>query len=563
MNASRTRSALGRAGRAPFWLAILLLAGCGQAPPPAAPAVLLPITISTQRLANPAGPCDNTFLSQPLDHVTTMDDSPALGMFESNGAGLGINDLDNDGDLDVALANLKGRNSILWNQGALSFRTEHLPHGDSRSVNLVDVDGDGWQDLVFSRRLDRPSYWRNAGNDAASRFTPVTLPGVYYPAYAMTWGDVDADGDLDLATAAYDAALEQAMIAAPLTAFGGGAGVYYYEHQDGSFVPDKLAPAAQALAIALPDLNADGRLDLLVGNDFDLADAAWLREDGGWRAVTPFATTTRNTMSLDQGDVDNDGSPEIFAADMKPYDQRIRTLAAWRPMMEILPSPGPGTRGQVNENVLQVRDGRGRFHNQAYTRSVDATGWSWSAKFGDLDNDGFLDLYVVNGMIAQGLFDHLPGAELVEENQALRNDGGGGFARVPAWGLGSTASGRGMSMADLDNDGDLDIVVNNLEQPARIFENRLCGGASILIDLLWPGSKNTRAIGARLALHTSAGSYYRDIRVVSGYLSGDPARVHFGFPAGATLQRLDIYWPDGATSSVDMPLARTLITITR
>ncbi len=563
MNDARVRSALLRAGRAQYCFALLLLAACGQAPPPAAHAVLLPIDIRTQQLANPAVPCDNTFISHPLDHVTAMDDSSALGMFESNGAGLGINDLDNDGDLDLVLANLKGRNSILWNQGALSFRTEHLPHGDSRAVNLVDVDGDGWQDLVFSRRLDRPSYWRNEGSNAASRFTPVILPGVYYPAYAMTWGDVDADGDLDLAAAAYDAALEQAVIASHLTAFGGGVGVYYYEHQDDSFVPHKLAPTAQALAIALPDLDADGRLDLLVGNDFDLADAAWLREDGGWRAVKPFATTTRNTMSLDQGDVDNDGSLEILAVDMKPYDQGTRTIAAWRPMMEILPRPGPGARGQINENVLQVRDRRGRFHNQAYTRSVDATGWSWSAKFGDLDNDGFLDLYVVNGMIAEGLFDHLPGAELVEENQALRNDGRGAFVPVPAWGLGSTASGRGMSMADLDNDGDLDIVVNNLEQPARVFENRLCGGSSVLVDLLWPGSKNTRAIGARLALHTSAGSYYRDIRVASGYLSGDPARAHFGFPAGATLQRLDIYWPDGAASSVETPPARTLVTITR
>ena len=166
-------------------------------------------------------------------------------------------------------------------------------------------------------------------------------------------------------------------------------------------------------------------------------------------------------------------------------------------------------------------------------------------------------------MIAQGLFDYLPNAELVEENQARRNNGHGGFVRVPEWGLGSTDSGRGMSMADLDSDGDLDIVVNNLEQPARLFENRLCGGSSILVDLLWPGSKNTRAIGARLALHTSAGTYYRDIHVSSGYLSGDPARVHFGFPTGAILQRLDIDWPDGATSSVKSPPARTLISITR
>ena len=215
------------------------------------------------------------------------------------------------------------------------------------------------------------------------------------------------------------------------------------------------------------------------------------------------------------------------------------------------------------ENVLQVRGADGAFHNQAYARGVDATGWSWSAKFGDLDNDGFLDLYVVNGMIAAELFHHLPHDELVEQNQALHNDGTGHFAPAPQWGLGSTASGRGMSMADLDGDGRLDIVVNNLRAPAQVFANRLCGGSGLEVDLRWPASLNTRAIGARLALHTSAGTFYRDVRAGSGYLSGDPARVHFGFPQGAALQRLEIDWPDGAVSSVDVPQAQTLVTVTR
>jgi hypothetical protein len=213
--------------------------------------------------------------------------------------------------------------------------------------------------------------------------------------------------------------------------------------------------------------------------------------------------------------------------------------------------------------VLQIRGGDGVFHNQAYARGVDATGWGWSGKFGDLDNDGFLDLYVVNGMIAAELFGHLPGAELVEQNQALRNDGTGHFRPATVWSLGSTASGRGMSMADLDGDGDLDIVVNNLASPAQLFENRLCGGTGLEVDLRWPASRNTRALGARLALHTSAGTYYRDVRAGSGYLSGDPAQVHFGVPPGAALRWLDVRWPDGRVSSADVLTSQTLLTITR
>jgi hypothetical protein len=215
------------------------------------------------------------------------------------------------------------------------------------------------------------------------------------------------------------------------------------------------------------------------------------------------------------------------------------------------------------ENVLQVRDNQGRFTNEAIPRGLVATGWSWSAKFGDLDSDGFLDFYVVNGMIAYELFHYLPGDELIEQNQALRNLGDGTFAPAAEWNLGSTASGRGMSMADLDNDGDLDIVVNNLRSPAQLFENQLCGGSSLEIELSWPGSGNTRGLGAQLVLLTSAGSYTRDVRAGSGYLSGDPARVHFGFPAEAVLQRLDIRWPDGSVSQVDNLAPQTLLTIQR
>jgi hypothetical protein len=218
---------------------------------------------------------------------------------------------------------------------------------------------------------------------------------------------------------------------------------------------------------------------------------------------------------------------------------------------------------QIMANVLQMGRVREGFANEASHRGIEATGWSWSAKFGDLDNDGFLDLYVVNGMIEQRMFGHLPDHELVEANQAFRNDGTGRFLPLPAWNLGSTYSGRGMSMADLDQDGDLDIVVNNLRGPAQLFENRLCGGDSQQVDLVWPDSGNSRAIGAVAVLHTPQGRYYRDIRSGSGYLSGDSARLHFGFPVGIRPEKLEIRWPDGAVSTVESPAPHSLLKITR
>ncbi len=515
--------------------------------------------VEQTQLLTSSTPCSGTFQRHELAHTTSAGVAE-VKMFESNGAGLGIDDLDGDGDQDIVLANLAEPNSILWNEGGLRFRKQSLSHGDSRGVNIVDVDGDGRQDIVFTRHVLPPSLWRNLED---GRFSEDVLPGVEGKLYSSNWADLDGDGDLDLAGAAYDTALEEDLgYNFMFTRSGGGA--YAYENLGGGqFGYDRLSDRADALALLLHDLDSDGRPEVLIGNDFDLPDQTWRREGERWVQAQPFSKTSHSTMSLDAGDVDNDGVMEIFSTDMKPYNHDVRTVAQWRPLMTRTPHETFRGDPQIMENVLQVRDRSGRYRNEAYERRADATGWSWSGKFGDLDQDGHLDLYVVNGMLAADLFDYLPGKELVEQNQALRNDGKGGFRRVSEWGLGSHASGRGMSMADLDSDGDLDIVVNNLHKPAELFENRLCGGSSLQVALRWPGSENTHAIGARLALHTSDGSFYRDVRVASGYLSGDPSRIHFGFPQGATLERLEIVWPDGKSSRVENLRAQTLVTVTR
>ncbi len=500
--------------------------------------------------------CSDTFVTHTLDHITTPSQQP-IQMFDSNGAGLAINDLDNDGDLDLVLANLAGPNTVLWNDGGLVFRKTELDHGDSRAVNTVDVDADGWLDIVFTLTGGGVSYWHNH----QGTFEAGTLPGVLKPAYAMTWADLDNDHDLDLITGSYDALL--------LKKFGSGGmpsqtnGVYVYENEAGNFEATRLADEAQTLALITLDLNQDNRLDILVGNDFVVRDQAWLQTDTDWTTVEPFANTTHSTMSFDMGDVNNDGHWELFATDMKPYAEDEATLAQWQPVMDMMTHGHTEGDPQVMENVFQMADAEGEFENQANQLGLTATGWSWSAKFGDLDQDGFLDIYVVNGMTAEELFGHLPGDELVEENQAFRNVAGRSFEAVPDWGLNGTSSGRGMSLGDLDNDGDLDIVINNLNTPAQILENKLCGGHSLSVDLKWPASQNRFALNAEVHLHTSTGRYSRVVKASSGYLSGDPTRLHFGFPAESNLEYLEIHWPDGIVSKVDGLTAETLLLISR
>ncbi|MCS6827037.1 MAG: CRTAC1 family protein [Caldilinea sp.] len=504
-------------------------------------------------------PCVDAFIAHELPHLTSAGaDVPRL--FDSNGSGLALNDLNGDGRIDIVLGDLSGPPAILWNQGHLQFRRSELPMvGRARSVGIVDVDGDALPDIVIANGIAAPAFFRNEGH---ARFRFTSLPGVDRPTYAMAWGDLDGDGDLDLVTGSYDAGRQ--VESGPNYLFNASGGVQVYLQENGEWRRRPLAESAHALAISLWDLNGDHRADIWVGNDFAEMDRVWLQnEQGTWIETAIFAQTTHNTMGIDRGDIDGDGIPEYFATDMKPYSNAVQTLAAWLPLMDKAAQRRRRGDPQISENTLQIWR-EGRYVNEAYERKVDATGWSWSGKMGDLDHDGDLDLYVVNGMIAGDLFPYLPNGELIEENQALVNTGNGWFAPAAHWQLGSLRSGRSMSMADMDNDGDLDIVVNNLNSPAQLFENRLCvRGGVLTVELRWPAAKNHYAIGAVATLYTRQGLLVRDVRAIGGYLSGDPVRLHFGVPSGATPGDLRIRWPDGAVSSIKEPPLNHLLIANR
>ena len=545
---------------------------------PAAGAAAVTAAVRVAPLQEPAA-CSGRFVRHALPH-TTLANYPRQP-FDSNGAGVALADLDGDGAIDVALAGLGAPMTVLWNRGSgLRFERMVVAADQTRAVNAVDVDGDGFLDLVATRRDGQPLWLR--GNGPARTFAAVE-DGHFtarFPIHAMAWADLDGDGDLDLVGGTYDEELDEIerrelflsrMTDAPAGTRTRLRGVYYYENlgargERNGFQPAnllfqhlRLAGNAMALAIALVDLDGDGGRDIVVGNDYEVPDYVYLRRPRRWVRTTPFRQTSYNTMAFAEGDIDNDGRFELFAADMKPYASGPEVDAAWAP---VLPPAAATGREQIYANTLQVRGADGGFENRAAGAGVEATGWSWSAQFGDLDNDGDLDLYTVNGMVGEA-FGHLPGAELVEENQALRNDGAGVFTPAPQWGIGAIESGRGMALADLDLDGDLDIVVNNFAAPAVLFENQVCGGTSLEVDLRWPGSANPFAVGSKLALTTERTTYWRQTRVGSGYLSGDPPRVHFGLPPGEHPLALSVVWPDGTTSTATDLRGATLITLQR
>ena len=260
------------------------------------------VSVLSEKLSKPKLSCSEEFITHNLDHYTSVE-GDTVDQFEANGAGVALGDLDGDSDLDVVLGNDSGTNTILWNQAAQNldeglfpnFLSEHMPFGNTRAVNLVDVDADGRLDIVMTRRNGAFNYLRNTPQTISEQslsgikrvtetgFVHQVLPGIAWPAYAMNWADLDLDGDLDLVTGSYDASLLENQGNDFL--IGNGAGVFIYTNQEGKFVPNRLAEKAQAMAITFFDINRDKLKDIIVGNDFAVPDYAWLSTPSTYSSV--------------------------------------------------------------------------------------------------------------------------------------------------------------------------------------------------------------------------------------------------------------------------------------
>lgn len=512
---------------------------------------LLDITSTSSPHLSPTA-CSDGFVAHDLDHLTSGPGNTA-STFDGTGAGVGIADLDNDGDLDIVLANLSESSSVLENRGNLTFERHELERGRFRGVSLVDASGDSHTDIVLTTGIGPPVMFENPGTGNLDGFARNRLEGIRAATYSMAWTDLSGDGDLDLITGSYNAELTLLRNSPVL---GEDTGVVLHERTAEGFDVTRLSDTAQALALIATDIDGDLRADVLVGNDLATPDMTWLQTSNGLEPSTLFSRSSYSTMSFDAADIDNDGRNELFSTDMKPAepDDRYREVdidMAAAPVVDDVQTP---------ENVLNDFDDEG-FINLAEGEPVATTGWSWSGLFGDLDNDGFQDLYVATGMRSDQLFDFLPEARLVEENQAFRNNAVGGLVPIPDWGLAATEGGRGMSQADLDGDGDLDIVINNLDTPARLFENQLCGNA-ITIELEWPGTSNQTALGATVSASGNGTTWTREIMSSRGYLSSGPPIAHIG-TGNASVVDITVTWPDGATSALAGAATNEHLTISR
>ena len=544
-----------------------------------------------------------------------------------NGAGVATGDVTGDGLPEIFLANEEGQSKLYRNLGGLLFEdmTEEAglasvkdPAGFTVGAYFADVDSDGDLDLFITN-------WKTSNrlflNDGDGEFEDVTAAaGVGYAggATTATFADYDRDGDLDFFVATYrPVAIEfeasslnlqvvNGEIIIPdtlqdrlvvLESEGGTAtlrelgepDLLYRNNGDGTFT--EVAAAAgitggfYGLSAVFNDVDNDGWPDLYVTNDLWSPDAFYHNNgDGTFSLVDPdmLGHTPWFSMGVDFADINNDGFQDYFIGDMLSSDHTKRLTQ--HGAMDMSPPP-PGTAHQVMRNGLYVNNGDGSFTDIAWLADVAATDWTWSVKFADMDLDGFVDLLITNGMVydlmdsdlaaqtaaLQG--DREAALALIEQypvldnpNLVYRNNGDLTFTDVSdAWGFNTAAVGNGASFADLDGDGDLDVVVNYLNTPAGIYRNDAANNR-VMVDLIGQVS-NQNGLGARITITTAQGQQTKLMTSSGGYLSSHQPRVTFGLGTLDAVQQLVVEWPSGLVQtfpddSVTSLPANSLYTIT-
>jgi hypothetical protein len=472
-------------------------------------------------------------------------------------------DYDNDADLDLFVTAFAGANTLFRNDGDGTFTDVTQDAGvgyvgASTTAAFSDTDRDGDVDVYVAT-------YRPYGF-AKSYFSPGTAP------------EPDLDYDIDRSRGTVELIPEKDLL--------------YRNNGDGTFTESAVEAGLGdhrdwGLAAAFADANGDGWPDLYVANDFNTPDRFYLNNgDGTFHEQAPEAMrhTPWFSMGMDFGDVNNDGRLDLMTSDMLSPNRARRHTQAMGAMVNPAAMPPKDRAAQLMRNSLFINNGDGSFSDIAPFAGVAATDWTWTVKFADLDLDGFNDLLVTNGfvndtmnadlqvamnqLIGQAKFDELVQLKrtlprLLTPNLAYRNNGGRRFEEVAhAWGFNDEAVCNGLALADLDQDGDQDVVTNCMNSPAGVYRNDAT--ANRLKVVLQGRASNPHGLGARVTLEDAQGNtQVREVGVSGGYLSSHEPAAFFGLgEAATTIPRLTVDWPSGHRTELADVAANQVLTIT-
>ncbi len=507
------------------------------------------------------------------------------------GGGVAVGDIDNDGLKDLFFLGNQVDNTLYLNKGNLKFEDVTLKakvNGDKRwysGVSMADVNADGYLDIYcsvsgLSGLKENQLYINNGDQTFTEKAKELGLADAGNTVQS-TFFDYDNDGDLDVYLVNYPIA----NINKPLTVFKQrvnnpklATSDKLYRNDGGSFTDvsteSGILNYGFGLSATVADLNNDGWLDIYVSNDFSIPDFLYINKgDGTFKEVMKEATsqTSFYGMGVDIADINNDNYLDIFQVDMDADDNR-RQKANMASMNTSFFSQliMNGFHHQYMHNCLQlntgvVKDSVPKFSNISRLAGVSSTDWSWGPLFADFDNDGYKDLFVTNGsrreVMNKDFFIHINKQENrsltnldkvsmlpVEkiDNYIYRNNGELGFERKnQEWGIEYKGFSNGATYADLDNDGDLEIVINNLDDFASIYENT-SASASNYIQFAFEGfTKNTFGIGARVYLKMGEESQMQELMLSRGFQSSVSPELHFGIGKHKNIDEVKVVWPNG------------------
>lgn len=531
-----------------------------------------------------------------------------------NGAGVALGDINNDGLIDIFLAGNQTENKLYLNKGNFVFEdiTEKaglaVPGIWSTGVSMADVNGDGLLDIYICKSGPLGGEERHNSlyiNNGDLTFTEMAQEyGIADEGLSQhaVFFDFDKDGDLDMyllnnsarSVGLNDLRTGQRDIRDPF----GGNKLYRNDGDGFADISEEAGIYGSAigygLGVTVADVNKDGWPDLYVSNDFFEKDYLYINnQDGTFREALEEMMTeiSMGSMGADIADLDNDGWMDIFVTEMLPASlERVKTKTPFEEWDKYQANVDAGYFHQFTRNTLQRNMGFKpastdvHFSEISRFSGVHATDWSWGALIFDMDNDGFRDIFVANGIvkdltdfdyvdyyahnqaqIAQNRKDSTLIISMInnfpsepQRNFFFKNKGAFVFEDVAAAiGMDQLTFSTGAAYADLDNDGDLDLVVNNLEGELFIFKNNsneLNNNHFLQLDL-------GNHFGAQVTVFAGEKLWYAEHNPVKGYMSSVDPRLHFGLGKVEQIDSVRIVWPDGQQQVMERMAVDTLLKV--